>query len=147
MIITASKTKSTLTTPAGEFPISFRVRTQENGRLKKVVLTIPNGKPYKPQEFPNGRWELFKPLPRESAYLAPFFIPTDAHATVEVWKVSGTRYIAKTGGFDIDYAYGLHFSSLDFTDGCIRFIEKDDLIKFAQWRERQEGRVFLDVIE
>lgn len=147
IIITASKTKNLLTTPAGAFPISFRVRTDENGRLKKICYSVPDKKPCKPLQFPNGRYEVLQPFPRETAYLAPFFVLTDATQKLDVWKVVDNKYVCKTGEEVTARAYGLHYSALDYTDGCIRFISKDDLITFVEWRVRTEGQIFLDVVE
>jgi len=86
-------------------------------------------KPFMPRKFPTGIWQVFMPQERQSRYLAPYFIPTNAKQLVRVWELDGR------GGYDeatdervMDHGYGLHYSTSRTTLGCIRIHTKDDLV-------------------
>jgi hypothetical protein len=47
---------------------------------------------------------------------------------VEVWTIDAKgKFLKPTGVWVHDAAYGIHFSDLDFTQGCIRAIKESDL--------------------
>jgi len=89
------------------------------------------GVPSMPRPFPLGEWKItaIKPHPNPvDSYLYPFYIATDAHQRLEVWSLDAKGYYkARAGIYVDDYAYGLHFSSSDWTQGCIRIAQESDL--------------------
>jgi hypothetical protein len=115
--------------------IDFTVRNLINGYLKpgRIARSIPSGEPYIPEPFPPGRFEIYRPLPRQSEWLAPYFVPTNAKRTVRVWELDENgNYKLPTDRQVIDEGYGLHYSPLPYTDGCIRFINRDNLLEFTR---------------
>jgi hypothetical protein len=115
---------------------SCRVRNEINGmRLPNQVVYSERadgelGVPYYPRQFPRGKWNVYHPVPRTDHYMAPYFIPTDAHQLVEEWSIKqedGTSYDQKTGRAVEDFGYGLHHSSSPTTLGCIKIESLDDL--------------------
>lgn len=113
-----------------EIPCSCDVRNFENKRRKidQVVYSIPKGKPYQPDVFPVGRWDVYRPEPRDDEYKAPYFIPTNAFQLVQVWDTRNGRYVMETTETTIDRGYGLHYSLSPTTLGCIKIENKDDLL-------------------
>lgn len=107
-----------------------KVRNELNKEraVNEVVMTEPEEHPYYPREFPNGVWNVFKPLVKRAPYLAPFFIPTDAWQMVDLWEVSDGKYVKKSGKTYRDSGYGLHFSTSRTTLGCIRIGAQADLM-------------------
>ncbi len=130
-----------------------KVRNLENGRrgFSEVVYSTPvngNPKPYSPQLFPLGRWEVFKPVKREDNYLAPYFIPTDAEQLVNTWLLKNGQYNIKDG-VQMDSDYGLHFSVSETTLGCIRIAGKDELMDLVKYLNKvfdSGEKVYLTVI-
>ena len=114
---------------------------------KEVVHTKPDRLPYYPRVFPNGRWSVGRPIPTPDPYMAPFYIPTNAHQLVDVWAVVDGKYDHKTGEQVEDRSYGLHFASSSSTTlGCIRIGSKDQLLTLVEEIERHlEGGVWLNV--
>lgn len=112
-----------------------RVRNLENGLRGRteVVFTEPfdqkeDAKPYSPQLFPVGRWQVYRPKSKpDDKYLAPFFIPTSATRIVPTWKVNSGHYIEQSGT-QLDSDYGIHFSTSSTTLGCIRIGQESDLL-------------------
>jgi hypothetical protein len=78
--------------------------------------------------FPVGKWPIGKPLPRTAPYTAPFFIPTDAFQMLPVWEIKDGKYVKATDKLIRDSGYGLHFSTSNTTLGCIKIINRDDLL-------------------
>jgi hypothetical protein len=103
-----------------EIEVSNFTRPNRDGTLPR---SVPDGKPYYPQHFPAGVWKITDPLARTAIDLAPWYIPTDAHQMVPEYTVDGKP----TGIWIPDSAYGIHFSELDFTWGCIRVVNRPDL--------------------
>ena len=141
----------TLTVPAGRDQMlafgktiltSCRVRNLENGgRGRGMVVWSENrdgsrGKPYSPQIFPQGIWDVGRPEavdPKVDThrYMQPFFIPTNAHQEVSVWEAELTdhwRYVMKTTEVIEDGGYGIHYSESEFTLGCLKVESRDDLL-------------------
>ena len=117
-------------------PCACDVRTLDNRRrkLNEVVYTIPHGKPYMPQGFPEGMWQLGRPRPRTDCYRAPWFIPTNAARMVRVWEVRNGEYYRETAEWTLDEDYGLHASASPTTLGCIRIGEPGDIYEAADVR-------------
>jgi hypothetical protein len=91
-----------------------------------------SGAPSMPRPFPIGEWVITgiksHPDPTDK-YLYPFFIATDAHQRLEVWELDKRGfYKSPSGIYCEDYAYGLHFSSSEWTQGCIRIATEADLL-------------------
>ena len=131
---------------------SCRVRNFENGKRRKweVVHTMPNGKPYQPVEFPVGRWEVGRPIARNQVDLAPFFIPTDACAEVQVWSVTNGCYEKALEEWDTDRSYGIHHSSYSTTLGCVKIESRDELLWLVDRVQKELGsgeKVFFEVEE
>ena len=90
--------------------------------------SVPDGVPYMPQGFPLGVWRITGVFARTAADLAPFFISTTAWQMVPEWEVDAAgKFTKATGRWVHDAAYGIHFSMLDFTWGCIRVVNRSDL--------------------
>jgi hypothetical protein len=68
------------------------------------------------------------PRAKDTPYLAPYFIPTSAHQTIEEWSIKESMYYEPTGRKLEDYGYGLHYSTSATTLGCVRFGNKADLL-------------------
>jgi hypothetical protein len=102
------------------------VRNEENGQRKPWEVVHgerrdgSEGPPYQPRMFPIGRWKITGIFPRGSDYLRPFFIATDAHQQLPVWRVTEGHYLEKTDELFEDWGYGLHCSTSQSTLGCIR---------------------------
>ena len=138
MIIKYSHTVGILGVLDKTMEASCHVRNEINGERKlsephDVVYAITGNRyesvPYMPRKFPTGIWQVFMPQERQSKYLAPYFIPTNAKQLVRVWELDGR------GGYDeatdervMDHGYGLHYSTSRTTLGCIRIHTKDDLV-------------------
>jgi hypothetical protein len=82
--------------------------------------------PAMPRIFPIGEWTItgFKEHPdptEDHGYLYPVFIATDAFNQVPEYELDKNGfYLRPTGGVIIDRDLGLHFSTSDYTDGCLR---------------------------
>ncbi len=102
-----------------------------------------DGVPYKPTWFPVGPWNIPRPRSlaewaRISIYTAPYFIPTDAHQLVDVWELDENGLYKCPAGIlageprkIMDWGYGIHHSEIDYTFGCLRVIEKADMLWLA----------------
>ena len=105
-----------------------------------------------PAAFPVGVWKVGRPEVEAHPYLAPWFIPTDAHQPVERWHIAEQDrmvYVAGTGEFVEDWAYGIHCSSSQTTLGCIRVARILELRRMVDQinKELDEGReVTLEVV-
>ena len=116
--------------------ISCNVRNELNGLRNKsaVVLSIPDKKPVMPRQFPIGVWEIYKPVKRDSAYLAPYFIPTNAFQMLPIWELDNNGlYKRKTTNLTRDIGYGLHYSTSSTTLGCIKIQQKNDLLWIIEY--------------
>jgi len=118
--ITYDRNREILDAYGREIEVSNFTRPNKDGTLPRAV---PGGQPYYPQHFPAGVWKITDPLARTAIDLAPWYIPTDAHQMVPEYTVDGKP----TGIWVPDSAYGIHFSELDFTWGCIRVVNRPDL--------------------
>ena len=111
-------------------PVSCDVRNEVNRRRleAQVVYTMPDHIPYQPRIFPIGVWEVGTPRPDGDPYKAPFFIPTNAWRMVKAWDTEGGRYTKATDRSIKDSGYGLHFSTSNTTLGCIKILNKNNLL-------------------
>jgi len=81
--------------------------------------------PVMPRGFPVGAWKItgFNEHPDQvnDGYLYPVFISTNAYAMLDIWELDENGcYLKNTGEKCRDYFYGLHFSSSEYTQGCLR---------------------------
>ena len=120
-----------------------KVRNECNGLRPRVplwtgktdVYYATGGAPAMPREFPKGHWHItgFKEHPdptEDHGYLYPIFIRTDAVSKVPEWSLDARgRYAEPTGRWLDDRDLGLHFSSCDWTQGCVRIAKEED----ARW--------------
>lgn len=128
------------------------VRNLENGQRRKteIVYSIPTAKPYSPQVFPTGLWEIGEIEPKTDEYLAPYFINTDAFQMVRVWEVADGRYVKPTDIWVKDKEYGIHFSTSPTTLGCIKIMEEPDLVWLVekiQESSKNSEKIFIDVTD
>jgi hypothetical protein len=143
------RSHSFLVADGRNIPCWSKVRNELNGyrpdpdKMKRddadlFCITEPNGRPgggppSMPRPFPVGEWKITgvnpHPNPLENhGYLYPFYICTNAHQLLDVWELDdGGFYFRKTGEKKNDSAYGLHFSTSDWTQGCIRIAAEADL--------------------
>lgn len=75
-----------------------------------------------------GKWDVYRPEPRDDDYKAPYYIPTNAFQLVQVWDTRNGRYVMETTETTIDRGYGLHYSTSPTTLGCIKIENKKDLL-------------------
>jgi len=119
-----------------KIPVSNIVRNELNGLRKtdQVVRTIPDRLPYYPRPFPVGEWEVYDPIEKDinDDYLYPFFIPTNAWQMVDIWSTNNGGYYEKTGRQAKDSGYGLHYSESNTTLGCIKIVNKADLLYMVE---------------
>ena len=120
------------------------LRPRKDGDAADLFCASPpgagegGGPPSMPRIFPVGAYKITvindhsglsadgSPM---SPYLYPFWIGTDAEQQLDVWELDdGGHYLRKTGEQVQDTGYGLHFSSCDWTQGCIRIATKEDLL-------------------
>lgn len=130
-MITADLSKGLLHVLSTSISIACIVRNELNGwrKLDQIVYSIPDNKPIQPRQFPKGIWAVGRPDPREDSYLAPFFIPTSAWQYLPIWELDEHHYYKKaTSKLTKDKGYGLHFSTSTSTQGCIKILDKDDLL-------------------
>jgi hypothetical protein len=131
-----------------DIKISCIVRNDINGWRKshEVVLSIPEGLPVYPMPFPKGVWDVGKPLSRTDPYLAPYFIPTNAYQYLATWTLDDGCYSEKTGHMTRDMGYGLHYSTSNTTQGCIKIMKKGDLLWLVEKILEDKEPVTLTVV-
>jgi len=123
-----------------------KVRNEINGlRPKKGIpdLVYSLGKdgrkeyPVMPRPFPVGVWKIMgfndhselldNGKPRDG-YLFPVFINTNAYALLDIWELDENGfYLKNTHEKTQDYFYGLHYSTSDWTQGCLRIASETDV--------------------
>lgn len=124
---------------------SVRIRNRENP--EEVVFTIPDRIPYMPERFPAGVWHVGKPLPRSNPYLAPYYIPTDAWQLVSEWTLEPDGSYGKpTGKKAYDSGYGIHFSTSPTTLGCLKVVNRSDLLRLAKLIAETDEDVVFEVV-
>ena len=140
--------------------VTNNVRNELNGlrTSSEVVFSTDqngeNGKPYYPRQFPAGKWYITDIVAHDKKkadgtpvepYLYPFFLQTNAHQTVPVYKleiVNDKQRIGAPDGTREDWLYGLHYSTSSTTLGCIKIVNQDDLLWLvgqikAAWHDNQ----------
>jgi len=140
--------------------VTNNVRNELNGlrTSSEVVFSTDqngeNGKPYYPRQFPAGKWYITDIVAHDKnkadgtpvePYLYPFFLQTNAHQTVPVYKleiVNDKQRIGAPDGTREDWLYGLHYSTSSTTLGCIKIVKQDDLLWLvgqikAAWHDNQ----------
>jgi hypothetical protein len=123
--ITYYAKKETLNAFGRDIEVSNFVRLNRTG----APIFTRNNEAVKPQQFPLGRWKATDPLTRTASDLAPWYIPTDAWQMAEEWSLTKSGFYYKpTGRLVRADAYGIHYSELDFTWGCIRVCVMADLV-------------------
>ena len=126
--VTYDRQAETLSAYGRVIPVSNNVRINHDGR----VISTYQGIPYQPLHFPVGEWRITGVAPETIDDLAPFAIITDAHQLVPEWLLTPDgKYDKPSGHMVPDIGYWIHYSILDFTYGCIRVIQKDDLVWLA----------------
>ena len=144
--VTWNRKDSFLTAWGRVIPCSCDVRNLENGRRLRdqVVYTIPHHKPYSPDIFPEGLWQIGKPRVRTDCYRAPFFIPTNAARMTRVWEVKGGLYIRATDEWTLDEDFGFHASASPTSLGCGLIGEVGDIYEAepVRWMVERINREF-----
>lgn len=132
-------------------PCSCKVRNIYNGLrpVNQIVYSIPHNKPYQPEVFPPGVWQIGYPKPRTDCYRKPWFIPTNAARMAKVWETIAGEYVRATDELTIDEDYGLHASASPTTLGCIRIDTVSDVLWMAEQikREYNNGILYFEVTE
>jgi len=146
MDLSWNRKQSFLLAGTKQIPCWCKVRNELNGLRPKVDgdaadlfcssplgLAQGAGPPSMPRIFPVGKWKVTcinsHPDPSwDNGYLYPFWIGTNAKQELDVWALNdGGRYDKPTGEKVLDTIYGLHFSTCDWTQGCIRIATETDL--------------------
>lgn len=125
--------KNTLYAYGRTIKISCVVRNEINGWRPKqgspdLFRTIPHNIPSMPRQFPKGKWTVGRPEARTDPYLAPYYIPTTAWQHLDIWELEDGYYKCPTGATTIDRGYGLHYSTSNTTQGCIKIMNLSDLL-------------------
>jgi hypothetical protein len=108
-----------------------RIRNRENP--EDVVVSIPGRVPYMPIGFPAGIWKVGKPIAKTNPYLAPYFIPTNAWQMVTEWTLEPDgSYGQPTARKIKDEGYGIHFSTSSTTLGCLKIVNKSELLTLVR---------------
>ena len=132
-----------------------KVRNELNGLRPRAPLLMGTTDVYlatgdipaMPRPYPVGSWRIlgFKEHPdptEDNGYLYPVFIETDAYNYVPEWELDDNGfYLRPTGETVVDRDNGLHFSSSDWTDGCLRIGSEDD-IRYL-WASLNIGDIFI----
>ena len=127
--------------------VSNQVRVRNRENPEEVVYTIPGRVAYMPLGFPPGIWLVGKPSPRSNPYLAPYFIPTDAWQMVTEWTVEPDgSYGQPTAKKVRDEGYGIHFSTSPTTLGCLKVVNKSDLLTLAKLISESKTMVTFEVV-
>ena len=122
--VTFRKAAGVLDAYGREIPASDFCRLNRDGTGPR---SIPDGLPYVPQGFPLGLCKITEVVETTEAHLAPLFIRTTAAQLVPVWEVNDHGvFVRDTGRWIHDLGYEIHWSDLDFTDGCVRVIDLED---------------------
>jgi len=148
--VTADLAKGILHMFDREIPIACIVRNEVNGWRKsdQVVYSIPDNKPIQPRQFPKGIWSVGKPDTRTDPYLAPYFTPTSAWQYLPIWELDENKcYKKATANMTKDKGYGLHFSTSTSTQGCIKLLNKDDLLWFVTQLKNYQAQGDVIMIE
>jgi len=150
-----------------DITVTNNVRNELNGlrTSSEVVYSTnqdgKNGKLYYPRQFPAGQWYITDVVAHdkkktdgtpEEPYLYPFFLATNAHQTVPVYKLEIVNDKPKIGAPDgtaEDWGYGLHHSTSSTTLGCIKIVKENDLLWLvgqikAAWKDNAIVR--MDVV-
>ena len=140
--------------------VTNNVRNELNGlrTSSEVVFSTDqngaNGRPYYPRQFPAGKWYITDIVAHDKKkpdgtpvepYLYHFFLQTNAHQSVPVYKleiVNDKQKIGAPDGTREDWLYGLHYSTSSTTLGCIKIVKQDDLLWLvgqikAAWHDNQ----------
>ncbi len=111
-----------------EIPVDNTVRLNRDGTGPR---SIPDEVPVMPTGFPLGQWWITGVYARDREthpHLYPYFISTTATQRDAEWEVDAHGvFVRPTGRWVWDVGYGIHYSDLDFTVGCIRVINEDDM--------------------
>lgn len=102
--------------------------------------------PVMPRSFPVGVWKItgFNEHPDQvnDGYLYPVFISTNAYAMLDIWSLDEMgHYLKNTGEKCRDYFYGLHYSTSDWTQGCLRIGYQADVCWL--WENAPIGSSFI----
>ena len=127
-------------------PCICDVRNLENGRRRRdeIVYSLPHHKPYSPDVFPEGLWQVGKPRARTDCYRAPFFIPTNAARMTRVWEVRNGLYVRATDELTLDEDFGFHASASPTSLGCGLIGEVGDIYEAepVRWMVERINREF-----
>lgn len=127
--------------------VSNYVRVRNREDPEEVVMTIPGRVPYMPMGFPTGTWKVGNPIVKSNPYLAPYFIPTDAWQMVTEWTLEPDgSYGQPTARKVRDEGYGIHFSTSNTTLGCLKVVNKMDLLMLAKLISECKEEVTLEVV-
>jgi hypothetical protein len=135
--------KGKLITPNNTLDISCIVRNELNKwrKSREIVYSMPDHAPVQPRMFPKGIWTLGWPEARTDPYLEPYFIPTDAWQFLPVWELDADRCYKKVTTMKVkDKGYGLHTSTSNTTQGCIKIITMTDLLWLVQYIKIQQSQ-------
>jgi hypothetical protein len=142
MTFTWKKSDGYLIMPDGKHIVCWsKVRNELNGlrprnplfRGTTDVYRATGNIPAMPRVYPVGTHTIlgFKEHPdptEDNGYLYPVFIETDAVNQVPEWELDENGfYLRPTGRMIEDKDNGLHFSSSDWTDGCLRIGSESDV--------------------
>ena len=115
----------------------YRPNKEKNAAGNSDVFYITRsdgsrGSPSMPRPFPAGKWKITgineHPDKINDGYLYPFYIATDAFQPLDVWELDNRGfYLQNTNKKENDYAYGIHFSTSDWTQGCLRVETENDI--------------------
>lgn len=135
------------------FQVSCKVRSELNGLRAKDNIFYTTDQwghwpsiPSQPRIFPAGHWRILgfrivSETEDPKHYKRPYFFRTDAHQSLWAWEVKNGIYVKKMGYKVEDYAYGIHYSESEFTQGCIRMLFRHEIELFAKEFMRTMGEI------
>ena len=160
MKITANLQEGKLLIRDAVYPISCSVRSIKNGtrRSSEVIRSIPDNRPYDPQPFPVGTWNVtaveWQNVGEKNQFdyntYGPCKIRTDACQWVHVWRLDKDGdYQEETAQLVNDKGYLLHYTVSSTTLGCIRLNSPENAVKIGRIIEKllsQGEKIEIEVI-
>ena len=99
------------------------------GITEKNILTDI---PVMPRQFPIGKWQITDILARKDPTFAPYAIVTNAHQELDIWSLNKNGgYKSKTMRSFTDWQYYIHCSVWNTTQGCIKAMNEDHLVRLV----------------
>ena len=115
------------------------------GITEKNILTDI---PVMPRQFPIGKWQITGVEPRYQEDRKPFVIITNAHQELDVWELGKNGgYKKNTNRSFNDWQYYIHCSIWNTTQGCVKAMDIDQLMRLITQIRVEFSRNVFPIIE